>query len=270
MVRLFGGATRCARLPASGLASTATTRSPRSDEKVLPSASVIVVLPTPPFLLITTTRREPVDRGAQPLPPARRDAAPPSRAAGARCRRSPGSTVRCQPRLGTAGRGTSMSSSLNAAAVQRHRAQLGGDARLVGLRRPTATASRCSARPRIAASRQRSTATPRRGSASSATDSEERMTTVTSPASQARPIWSVWTPIASQVRSTMSGRFQSSQPKPNVSSGTTTSTQPTTSRRAYGRSSATRGSVGRPGSMLRSTGRTRANRSGTPARSARM
>ena len=47
------------RAPASGLASTATTRSPRSDEKVLPRASVIVVLPTPPFLLITTTRRDP-------------------------------------------------------------------------------------------------------------------------------------------------------------------------------------------------------------------
>ena len=59
ILRSFGGATRCARFPASGLASTATTRSPRSVAKMLPSARVIVVLPTPPLRLITTTRREP-------------------------------------------------------------------------------------------------------------------------------------------------------------------------------------------------------------------
>ena len=59
MVRSLGGATRWARLPASGLASTAMTRSPRSSAKVLPRAKLIVVLPTPPLRLMTTTRWEP-------------------------------------------------------------------------------------------------------------------------------------------------------------------------------------------------------------------
>ena len=38
-------------VPRSGFASTATTRSPRSDAKVAPSVAVIVVLPTPPLRL---------------------------------------------------------------------------------------------------------------------------------------------------------------------------------------------------------------------------
>ena len=38
-------------VPRSGLASTATTRSPRRDAKVAPSVAVMVVLPTPPFRL---------------------------------------------------------------------------------------------------------------------------------------------------------------------------------------------------------------------------
>ena len=36
-------------VPRSGLASTATTRSPRIEAKVAPSVAVMVVLPTPPF-----------------------------------------------------------------------------------------------------------------------------------------------------------------------------------------------------------------------------
>ncbi|CKR68614.1 Uncharacterised protein [Mycobacterium tuberculosis] len=36
-------------VPRSGLASTATTRSPRRSAKVAPRVAVIVVLPTPPF-----------------------------------------------------------------------------------------------------------------------------------------------------------------------------------------------------------------------------
>ena len=36
-------------VPRSGLASTATTRSPLMDASVAPSVAVIVVLPTPPF-----------------------------------------------------------------------------------------------------------------------------------------------------------------------------------------------------------------------------
>ena len=38
-------------VPRSGLASTAITRSPRSDENVEPSVVVVVVLPTPPLRL---------------------------------------------------------------------------------------------------------------------------------------------------------------------------------------------------------------------------
>jgi len=44
------------RVPRSGLASTAMTRSPRSEASVAPSPTVIVVLPTPPFRLSTATR----------------------------------------------------------------------------------------------------------------------------------------------------------------------------------------------------------------------
>ena len=44
------------RVPRSGLASTATTRSPRIEAKVDPSVAVIVVLPTPPFSDITAIR----------------------------------------------------------------------------------------------------------------------------------------------------------------------------------------------------------------------
>src|SRR6478735_11661280 len=47
------------RLPASGFASRATTRSPRWVAKVWPSISVVVVLPAPPFLERTTMRRDP-------------------------------------------------------------------------------------------------------------------------------------------------------------------------------------------------------------------
>ena len=36
-------------VPRSGLASTATTRSPRKDAHVAPSGAVMGVLPTPPF-----------------------------------------------------------------------------------------------------------------------------------------------------------------------------------------------------------------------------
>src|SRR5919201_2201174 len=60
IVRGHGRATRWAKLPASGFASNATTRSPRIIANVLPKASVIVVLPTPPLRLITTTRRDPL------------------------------------------------------------------------------------------------------------------------------------------------------------------------------------------------------------------
>ncbi len=38
-------------VPRSGFASTATTRSPRSEANVAPSVAVIVVLPTPPLRL---------------------------------------------------------------------------------------------------------------------------------------------------------------------------------------------------------------------------
>jgi hypothetical protein len=39
----------CESVPRSGLASTATTRSPRRDANVEPSVVVTVVLPTPPL-----------------------------------------------------------------------------------------------------------------------------------------------------------------------------------------------------------------------------
>jgi len=48
--------------PASGLPSSATTRSPRSDANVWPSISVVVVLPTPPLRLITAIERQPATR----------------------------------------------------------------------------------------------------------------------------------------------------------------------------------------------------------------
>ena len=41
---------RWARVPKSGLASNAITRSPRSEAKVTPSPTVTVVFPTPPFI----------------------------------------------------------------------------------------------------------------------------------------------------------------------------------------------------------------------------
>jgi len=41
----------CASVPRSGLASTAITRSPRSEANVEPRVVVVVVLPTPPFRL---------------------------------------------------------------------------------------------------------------------------------------------------------------------------------------------------------------------------
>ena len=44
------------RVPRSGLASTAMTRSPRSEASMAPRPTVVVVLPTPPFRLITATR----------------------------------------------------------------------------------------------------------------------------------------------------------------------------------------------------------------------
>ena len=43
-------------VPRSGLASTATTRSPRAFANVAPSDAVIVVLPTPPFCDNTAIR----------------------------------------------------------------------------------------------------------------------------------------------------------------------------------------------------------------------
>ena len=95
----------------------------------------------------------------------------------------------------------------------------------------------------------------------------DRRTTATSADCHARTSWSACTSSAAQVFRTISGRCQSSQPKPKASRGTTTSTQPATRRRAAGRSSATRGSLGWPGTRLASTGRTLAKRSGTPARS---
>ena len=43
-------------VPRSGLASTAMTRSPRSEARVAPRPTVTVVLPTPPLRLSTATR----------------------------------------------------------------------------------------------------------------------------------------------------------------------------------------------------------------------
>ncbi len=65
----------------------------------------------------------------------------------------------------------------------------------------------------------------------------------------------------------ISGSVQNSHPMTKARIGTTTRTQPVTSRRAAGFRSRTRGSGGRPGRRLRRTGPTRENRSGTPARS---
>ncbi len=48
--------TRRPSVPASGLASTAITRSPRFQARVAPSAVVVVVLPTPPLSEITAIR----------------------------------------------------------------------------------------------------------------------------------------------------------------------------------------------------------------------
>src|SRR5690606_31049768 len=57
--RMVVGVSRCSlsdRVPRSGLASTASTRSPRSDARVEPRAAVVVVLPTPPLRESTATR----------------------------------------------------------------------------------------------------------------------------------------------------------------------------------------------------------------------
>nr|CRL81116.1 hypothetical protein CPGR_04330 [Mycolicibacter nonchromogenicus] len=46
-------------VPRSGLASTATTRSPRMEANVAPRVAVMVVLPTPPFSDSTAMRWQP-------------------------------------------------------------------------------------------------------------------------------------------------------------------------------------------------------------------
>ena len=51
------------RVPLSGLASTAMTRSPRSEARVEPSPMTVVVLPTPPLRLSTATRWWPPETG---------------------------------------------------------------------------------------------------------------------------------------------------------------------------------------------------------------
>jgi hypothetical protein len=52
-VAVVSSGTFCAKVPRSGLASTATIRSPRSDARVAPNPAVTVVFPTPPFKLRT-------------------------------------------------------------------------------------------------------------------------------------------------------------------------------------------------------------------------
>ena len=44
------------RVPRSGLASIAITRSPRSEASIDPRPTAVVVFPTPPLRLITATR----------------------------------------------------------------------------------------------------------------------------------------------------------------------------------------------------------------------
>ena len=60
-----------------------------------------------------------------------------------------------------------------------------------------------------------------------------------------------WLRTASSATRTISGRFHTSTASPTASVGTTTRTQAVTSRRARGRSSATRGWAARPGTRLR-------------------
>ena len=58
---------RCARVPKSGLASTAMTRSPRTAARVAPSPTVMVVLPTPPFCDSTAMLNAAADRLVDPI-----------------------------------------------------------------------------------------------------------------------------------------------------------------------------------------------------------
>src|SRR6266700_2499524 len=60
-----GGRTLSESVPRSGLASTAMTRSPRSDASKAPRPTVVVVFPTPPFRLITATRWWPPATGVR-------------------------------------------------------------------------------------------------------------------------------------------------------------------------------------------------------------
>nr|NIL82663.1 hypothetical protein [Rhodococcus kroppenstedtii] len=55
-VRSVSTGTRVDNVPLSGFASTAITRSPRTDANVDPSAAATVVLPTPPLRDSTATR----------------------------------------------------------------------------------------------------------------------------------------------------------------------------------------------------------------------
>ncbi len=59
IVLLVSRRTRYASEPASGLPSSAITRSPRSEANVCPSISVVVVFPTPPLRETTAIRRHP-------------------------------------------------------------------------------------------------------------------------------------------------------------------------------------------------------------------
>ena len=124
-------------------------------------------------------------------------------------------------------------------------------------------------RTREPASRQNTTAMPTNGTRIRAIDNTAIPIDAQSRATQATSNTRCCSAIPARPRRTNSGRCQIAQPSAKVSTGTTTSTQPVTTRRACGRSSLTRGSVGCPGRRLRSTGPTRAKRSGTPAASAR-
>ena len=275
-VRSWGRATRWARLPASGLASTAITRSPRSIAKVLPRASAMVVLPTPPLRLITTTRREPsigvrsrrssscrrcsvgAGPGVDHVPGAVVDRAPPARLRRRDARRRAslvGEVCRGERRVGS--RDGVEGSGFVVAMVLLLRLVSGAQRRPVAVAAASPRAARARRRCRPAArgsGRSRRRPAPSRPSSRRPGHVEDQLLQPRS-----RP------GRGSRTRADA----QRNQPNAPASSGTTIRTQAVTTRRARGRSSVTRGSAGWPGRRLRSTGPTRAKRSGTPARSER-
>ena len=136
--------------------------------------------------------------------------------------------------------------------------------------RPRAAACPRTSVTSVLAVRHSTTVSPASGTRISAIDTTARAMAAQSRRSQARSKTSCCSRMPARPAAMKSGRCQMVHTKAAVSSGTTTSTQPVTNRRARGLSSVTRGSGGCPGRRERSTGPTLANRSGTPARSDRM